>query len=358
MLTWGLIAAGEIAYVYANAVRFSQTGRLGAVASRSPERGARLAKDFGIPTVYDSYEALLADKTIDAVYISTLHPTHMEWSIKAAEAGKHVLVEKPIAMNAAEADAMIDAAKVNDVFLMEAFMYRCHPQTHRMVELIRDGAVGRVRVIRATFSFLGNGDMTARWYAKELGGGGILDVGGYPASMVRLLAGASAQQAFAEPVSFQAVGVLGPTGVDHYTAAVAKFENDVIAEMICGMGVQMPSGVCVYGEEGMLTLHDPWTPCSPARFVHDPVPAGTSIPPGKILLQPRGKAAQEIEVPVDRDLYAYEADEVAANIGKRQSPAMSWQDSLGNMRLLDRWRQAIGVEYAQDKELRDGERSA
>ena len=116
-------------------------------------RGESLAEDFSIPRRYASYEELLADKEVDAVYISLIHPLHARWAIEAARAGKHILVEKPIAMNSVEAAEMIDAARRNDVFLMEAFMYRCHPQMARLAELIREGAIGEVLMIRSTFSF-------------------------------------------------------------------------------------------------------------------------------------------------------------------------------------------------------------
>jgi predicted dehydrogenase len=345
MLTWGLIGAGEIAYVFANAMRFSKTGRVGALASHSAERGQRMARDLNIPKVYDTYEALLADDTIAAVYIATLNPAHLEWALKSAAAGKHIVVEKPMGMNAAQVQAMIEAARAYDVFLMEGFMYRCHPQTRRTVELIREGAIGQVRVIRATFAFHGNGDLNARWYANELGGGGILDVGCYPASMVRLLAGAASDKPFLDPTEFRAVGVLGSTGVDHYTAAVAKFENNVVAEMVCGIEVDIPRGVSVFGSEGMLSIAEPWVPCSPCRTPFLYVPLDTQFPSGRILLERRGEEAKEIDVPTDRDLYTYEADTVAENLDKRQAPAMSWDDSLGNARMLDRWLEAIGVRY-------------
>ena len=141
MLNWGVMGAGGIAYVFCNAMRFTDTGQILAVASRTKSRADRLVNDFGISRQYNSYEALLEDSEIDVVYIATIHPLHEEWAIKCAEAGKHILVEKPISMNYAQAAAMIEAARENDVFLMEAFMYRCHPQIQQVVKLIQDGAL-------------------------------------------------------------------------------------------------------------------------------------------------------------------------------------------------------------------------
>ncbi|MCB0183568.1 MAG: Gfo/Idh/MocA family oxidoreductase, partial [Caldilineaceae bacterium] len=153
MINWGIIGAGSIAKVFANGLRFSKTGQLTAIASRTPGKADALADLFDVEKRYDSYEAILADDTVDAVYISTIHPAHLEPVEMAAKAGKHMLVEKPIAMNAAEAAKMVAAARENDVFLMEAFMYRCHPQIAKLVELIRDGAIGDVLVVRSTFGY-------------------------------------------------------------------------------------------------------------------------------------------------------------------------------------------------------------
>jgi predicted dehydrogenase len=349
MLNWGLIGAGNIARVFANGMRFSKTGRIIAVASQTSGKAQKFADDFGIATCYDTYEAMLADPQVQAVYISTIHPLHKQCALAAANAGKHMLVEKPIAMNAAEAATMIAAARANDVFLMEAFMYRCHPQTIRAAELLREGAIGRVQVIRAAFSYGGGFNPASRGFNKELGGGGILDVGCYPASMVRLLAGASQGNSFADPGEVKAVGVLGPTGVDHYTTAAVAFADDTIAELITGVGCRMPVEVSAYGEKGSLSIPNPWLPASPCRSAKMPLPLDTQFPTEKIILHRYSDPGpQEILVEPDRDLFTYEADMVADHIEARQAPAMSWDDTLGNMRLLDAWRAEIGLTYEQD----------
>jgi predicted dehydrogenase len=349
MLNWGIMGAGGIARVFCNAARFSQTGRVLAVASQTPGKAAAFASDFSLEKHYDSYEALLADPEVDAVYVANIHPLHKEWVIKAAQAGKHILVEKPIGINYAEAEAMIDAARRHDVFLMEAFMYRCSPQTQTLVDLVRSGAIGQVRMIRSVFSFNASFDPTRRTFAREIGGGGILDVGCYPASMARLMAGAAAGQPFLNPTEVKACGVLGPTGVDHYTAATLKFENDIVAEIITGVTCRLPVEATIYGDDGMISVPNPWLPSSPCRSARQPLPLDTVFPPTTILLQAYGKGEpEEIVVEMDRDLFTYEADMVAAHIAERQAPAMSWDDTLGNIRLLDRWRQEIGLTYPQD----------
>src|SRR5262245_32651872 len=141
-LKWGLLATGNIAKAFAKGVARSKTGKLAACASRDKAKAEAFAKEFNVPKAHGSYEALLADPEVQAVYISTPHPLHAEWAIKAAEAGKHILCEKPIGLNHAEAMAIVEAAARNNVFLMEAFMYRCHPQMAKVVELVKGGAIG------------------------------------------------------------------------------------------------------------------------------------------------------------------------------------------------------------------------
>jgi predicted dehydrogenase len=252
-------------------------------------------------------------------------------------------------MNLAEAESMISAARENDVFLMEAFAYRCHPQTHKLVEIIQDGGIGQVRMVRAVFSFDAPYDPKSRLFAKELGGGGILDVGCYPASMTRLIAGAASGKPFLNPDEVKGSAVLGPTGVDHYAAATLKFENNVIAEIICGVACQVPSEVSVFGTDGMIHVTQPWLPSSPVRHAQSPLPPETVFPSASIHIHGQDERIREmIKIEVDRDLYTYEADTVAENINQRQAPGMTWQDSLGNMRLLDEWRREAGVVYEND----------
>ncbi len=344
MLNWGVMGAGGIAYVFCNGMRFTDTGQILAVASRTQERIDRLAGDFGIHRQYNDYADLLTDDDIDAVYIATIHPLHAEWAIKCAEAGKHLLVEKPISMNHAEAAAMVNAARENDVFLMEAFMYRCHPQIAKMVELIQDGTIGDVQAIRATFGYRSGFNPQSRIYNREMGGGGILDIGCYTASMARKVAGAAANELFLNPISVKANGKVGPTGVDHIAAATLKFENDIIAEIVCAVECNYGSNVIIYGTEGTLTIPNPWLPSSPCRSARTPLPPDTTFPPTQLLVQSfQSREKIGVTVPVDRDLFTYEADTVASHIADRQAPAMSWEDTLGNMGLLDAWRAEVGV---------------
>ena len=165
-IRWGLLATGAIAKAFARGVKASETGTLAAVGSRSLAKAQAFGAEFGAARCHGSYEALLADPAVDAVYVSTPHPQHAEWAIKACEAGKHVLVEKPVGLNQYEAQAMLEAAAANKVFLMEAYMYRCHPQTAKLVELLRARTIGDVRVIQAAFSFNAGFNPEGRLWSK------------------------------------------------------------------------------------------------------------------------------------------------------------------------------------------------
>jgi len=335
-LAWGIIGTGGIAKKFAEGLRESKTGELVAVGSRAQASADAFGKEFKISRCYSSYEALLADPTVQAVYISTPHPMHAEWAIKTAEAGKHILCEKPLTINHAEAMAVVEAAYRHNVFLMEAFMYRCHPQIAKLKELLREKAIGEVRVIQATFSFKSKFDPRGRLYDNALGGGGILDVGCYCASAARLIAGVAIGQNFAEPLEVRGSAHLGESRVDEYAIATLKFPGEIVAQLSTGVSVQQENVVRVFGSEGNLTLASPW------------IPGRVGVP--KIILSKDGEAkAQEILVEPNAGLYTLEADEVAAHLEKKQSPAMSWDDSLGNMKTLDQWRAAIGLVYDSEQ---------
>jgi predicted dehydrogenase/aryl-alcohol dehydrogenase-like predicted oxidoreductase len=338
-LNWGILAAGGIARNFAKGVAHSKTGRVVAIGSRSEEKAEKFGDEFAIPRRHSSYEALLADPQVQAVYVATPHPMHAEWAIKAAEAGKHVLCEKPIGINHAEAMAEVEAAHRHGVFLMEAFMYRCSPQTLKLVELLRAKAVGEVRVIRASFSFHAGFNPESRIFANALGGGGILDVGCYPVSLARLVAGIALGKDFADPIEVKGCGHLGATGVDEWAAATLRFPGEIVAQVATGVSVTQDNAAQVFGTEGNILVPWPWIPSREG---------GTT----KILLQKEGDPQpQEILVETQAWLYGIEADVVAANLDRRQarSPAMSWDDTLGNMRTLDRWRQEIGLVYDTEK---------
>lgn len=333
-LRWGIIGTGAIARKFSRGLGDSRTGKLVAVGSRTEEAARDFAAEFPA-RAYGSYELLLADAEVEAVYISTPHPLHAKWAIRAARAGKHVLCEKPLTMNAIEAAAVIAAAQEARVFLMEAFMYRCHPQTARLLELVREGRIGRVRLVQAAFSFRAAWNPEGRLLNRALGGGGILDVGCYGVSLSRLVAGAIEGARFADPEEVKGVGNIGETGVDEFAVAVLKFPNGMLAQVACGVRVPMENVVRICGEEGRIDVPSPW--------VVNGGEAGESV----LIVRREGGQPEEIKVRADRSIYAVEADAVAESIDVLESPAMTWADSFGNMRTLDRWRAEIGLAYGE-----------
>jgi len=330
-LRWGLLAAGTIAAHFAAGVEESKHGVLTAVAARNADRARDFAARFEIPKAYGSYEDLLADPDVDAVYVSTPHAMHGEWAIRAAEAGKHVLCEKPLTITAADAEEVIAAAREHDVFLMEAFMYRLHPQTRRLVELIASGAIGEVRAVDTTFSFDSNPEETARLADPALGGGGILDVGCYCTSLARLVAQAALGVDVVEPVEVSGMAKLSPSGVDEYATGLLRLPGDILATISCGIRLAREDGIRVFGTQGQLYVPQP-------AWIHPLRGPGTS----QIILTPSSGEPEVIEVEATQGVFAREADHVATHVGDRQAPELTWAETLANMRTLDRWREAVG----------------
>lgn len=328
-LNWGIIATGGIARTFAIGVAHSQLGRVVAVGSRSQTAADAFAKPLGIPRAYGSYEAVFADREVQAVYIATPHPQHAELVTRAAEAGKHVLCEKPLALTHAEAAPAVAACRRHGVLLMEAFMYRCHPQTAKVVELVRSGALGEIGLVQAAFGFANPFDATNRFWNKALGGGGILDVGCYPVSFSRLIAGAATGTAYADPVKVSGSVKLHPeTGVDQWAAATLEFQSGMIAQVSTSISVMQDNSARVYGSKAWLHLSDPWIPARESGAVKIRLYHGADTTP------------QEIPITTGDWLYGIEADTFARALaaGLRDVPQMSTDDTLGNMRVLDAWR--------------------
>ena len=326
---WGILATGRIAGTFADAIAASDTAVLAAVGSRTQDAAERFVRDRAGVTPHGSYEALLADAQVDAVYVATPHPQHAEWTIKALEAGKAVLCEKPMGVNHAQVMAMVEAAREHDGFLMEAFMYRAHPMTERVVESVREGAIGEVRHIDASFGFAAPFSAESRLYRNDLAGGGIMDVGCYAVSMCRLIAGQ-------EPEEVRAVASFAETGVDAWSAAVLRFPSGIVAQAATAVSVRLPNRVTISGSDGSIRIPNPWF-CADAdghwRF---------EIQRGAEVEVIEGQAAP---------LYVHEVDAVSEALGRgaRESPCMSWADSLGNARTLDAWRESIGLVFDSEQ---------
>jgi len=317
-LSWGVLGTGGIASQFAGQLRDSDAGSLTACASRRPESAEKFAAEFG-GRKSDSYDALLADDEIEAVYISFPNGLHYEWSLKALAAGKHVLCEKPIACSRKEAEEMFAAAEKADRYLVEAFMYRQHPAIVTMLETLRLGAVGEVKVIRSNFTFNREANQDDVRYQPELCGGSLMDVGCYCVNLCRAIAGA-------EPVETHAHAHIHDFGVDDYAVGNLKFPGGVLASFTCGMTLEADRRTVVAGSEGYLICEDPWF-CD-----------------GRLTLV-RGEQREEIEVPASAGRYALEADELARLVREGGEPIVTPADSIGNAAVLEQLRASARLNY-------------
>src|SRR5688500_10760399 len=201
------------------------------VAGSSPARARSFAERFSLARWSAGIAQLLADRDVDAVYIATPHPLHEQHALNSIAAGKHVLCEKPLTLDEPSAARVLAAAKRRGVFVMEAFMYRCHPLLDELLTRLKDGAIGAIRHVRADFGFRVARVSEHRLFNPALGGGSILDVGGYPVSFARLIAGIVEGTPFAEPVGLTASGLIGPTGVDEFASAHLTFRSGLTASL-------------------------------------------------------------------------------------------------------------------------------
>jgi predicted dehydrogenase len=240
----GILGAANIARLFAAGVRPSRNVTVAAVASRDVRRAQAFADETGIARVHPTYDALLADPAIDAIYNPLPNSLHAEWSIRALDAGKHVLCEKPLATSGREARAMFDAAKRNHRYLAEAYPYRAQPQTLKLRELLRHNAIGRVHMIQASFGFP-LADAANIRMNPALAGGALMDAGCYPVSFVRTVAGS-------RPTRVQAMAQWSDSGVDRTLVASLEFESGLIAQVSCTFATARHRHAFIAGEEGTI----------------------------------------------------------------------------------------------------------
>ncbi len=259
-LRWGVLGVANIAVrAVIPPLQRARNGRVVAIASRTAEKARDAARRLEIPRAHGSYEALLADPEVDALYIPLPNSLHREWTIRAAEAGKHVLCEKPLSLTAAECEEMIAACRRRGVVLMEAFMYRFHPRTVRVAQLVADGAIGDVRLVRASFTFRLQNPENIR-LQPDLGGGALYDVGCYGVSISRLVLG--------EPRAALAFGQTGSSGVDEVLGAVLQFDGNRLAVIDCGLTLSRRQEYEVVGTEGSLTVQTAFLPGTAEAEIH------------------------------------------------------------------------------------------
>lgn len=338
-LRFGILSTGNIARQFAQGVvGGAQRCDVVAVASRSEHNARQFANTHSIARAYASYDALLEDPHIDAIYNALPNAMHAQWTLKAQEAGKHVLCEKPLAMNEKEAGAMFGAARLSQRLLAEAFMYRCHPQTRAVVEAIRSGAIGEVRLIRTTFCYHTKKiDGNVR-FDRVLGGGALMDIGCYCVDFARLITGQ-------DPLSIQATGRLHASGVDVAASGVLTYPDNVTMTFSCGMDTQASNLAQVCGTEGYIEVPVPWkpTPGTASWLLRQMTPPKQDGNP-----QQGGPVTQTIQSESDQPLYALEADAFARAVLDGEALFMPVEDSLSNAAVLDELRRQVGVAWGRD----------
>ncbi len=304
---WGVLSTARINDAVLAGAEESSVVEVVAVASRDRDRAEDYARRHGIPRGYGSYEELLADPEIEAVYISLPNSLHVEWARRALEAGKHVLCEKPLSRRSADVEELFDIAERVDRRCMEAFMWRHNPQTKRLAELVADGAIGELRLIRAAFSFPLTDTLNVR-LSSELDGGALMDVGTYCISAVRLLAG--------EPRQVTAQQVLGPSGVDVRLVATLLMAGPVLAYIDCGFDLPNRSLLEVVGAEGSIQVSDPWHCRAPGLALR------------------RGAELEHVEIKPENS-YRLELEDLGAAIRGEGEALIGRADALGQAKAIE-----------------------
>lgn len=322
---WGILGAGSITHKFVSDLKLLDNAELYAVGSRSKEKAEDYAKQYAIPKAYGSYEELLADKDVEIIYIATPHTLHKEWAIKSLEAGKAVLCEKPITVNASEAEEVINAARKNDVFLMEAMWTRYLPVMRKVMEWISSGAIGEVRMLKADFGFRSGWDTEGRLLNPKYAGGALLDVGIYTLSFAYMVFGKN-------PVQINALGHIGKTGVDEQGVNILKYDKGELAVLESAVRTTTPQEAYILGTKGSIHLPEFWHAES-AKLNID------------------GCESQVYTDARNAIGYRYEAEEVMRCLseGKKESSLMTLDESLEIMKAMDAIRAQYGLKYPFEK---------
>jgi predicted dehydrogenase len=304
-LNWGLLSTARINRALIPPLHASKRTRLLAVASRSQSSAEAYAREWNIPRALGSYEALLADPEIDVIYNPLPNNRHAEWTVKALRAGKHVLCEKPMTLTLAEMDEIIAASRETGKIVTEAFMYRHHPQTLKVKEIVESGTLGKLQLIRGAFTFTLTREGNYR-SDPAMGGGSIWDVGFYPISYARTLVGA-------EPLEVFGWQVQGPSGVDESFIGQMRFGDGVLAQFDCGFASPFRSWMEIVGSEAILSIPDPFKPNHKAAVTLT-----------------RGDQAETPHMP-GADLYMGEVDDLCDAIEHGRTPRITLTDSRANL---------------------------
>ena len=308
ILHWGLLSTARINRSLIPPLRASKRNQLVAVGSRAQDSADKYAQEWKIPRAHGSYEALLANPEIDVIYNPLPNHLHAEWTIKAVEAGKHVLCEKPLALNVEEVDAIQSAVRKHGRIVMEAFMYRHHPQTLKVQDLVKNGSLGTLKLIRGSFSYILSREDDVR-LKPEMGGGSIWDVGCYPISYARMIVGENPLEVFGWQVT-------GPTGIDETFAGQMRFANDVLAQFDSSFVIPFHTFMEIVGSDGTLNIPRPFRP-------------GTDE---KIYLT-QGEETETIKIP-GQELYVGEVENMTDAILLGHEPRVSLDDSRANVAVI------------------------
>ena len=322
---WGIVATGNISSQFARDLAELPDAELVAVASRSAESAARFGEEFGVPHRHPTYDDILADGDVDVVYIGTPHPQHYAIARACLEAGKAVLCEKPVTLNARQAADLVATAEEHEVLFAEAMWMRTHPVVRAMFDELAKGVIGEPLQVIADFGFQ-NAELPRRLVDPELGGGALLDLGVYPATF--------AYAALGRPAEIKAVAELNELGVDLNTAMAWRYDSGAVATVSCGMRAQSPGIGIVSGTEGRLQL---------PRFLFNP----------DFYERTTAAGTERIAVPKTGIGYHYEAAEVmrCVRAGRTESPLLPHAGTVGVLELLDEARRQIGVSYPGDAEF-------
>jgi len=315
-IRWGIIGCAGIAKSSViPGIQQSETGEVAAIASRGLDKAKQTAEQLNIPKAYGSYEELLADPTIEAVYIPLPNHLHKEWVIRAAEAGKHVLCEKPLAINAEEAQEMLEACEKAGVVLTEAFMYRYHPRYTTIRDIIKSGEIGELRGIHGTFTFNNSKDMNNIRYKQEWGGGSLYDVGVYPISAARMLLNEEPKAAAVHALISEEHDY-----VDMMASGILEFNRGVALTFDCGMWATFRNTLEVLGTEGRIEV--------PSAFVVNQDEGDNFF----VFTTKEGR--REVEVP-RLSQYALQADAIGRSIRNGEPLPFLASDAVLNMKVLD-----------------------
>ncbi|RME51029.1 MAG: gfo/Idh/MocA family oxidoreductase [Caldilineae bacterium] len=325
-IRWGILGPGNIAKKFATGLAALEDADLLAVASRSRERADAFADQFGAPRRYTAYEDLVNDPDVDIIYVATPHSYHMEHTLLSLDAGKPVLCEKPFAINAKQAQRMVDRAQEQGLFLMEAMWTRFLPHMQALKRRIEDGQIGQVRIIEADFCFNSRVNPASRLYDPALGGGALLDVGVYPVSLAHWMLG--------DPARVATLAHLGETGVDEIAGMLLGYPEGALAVLTTAIRANTHHTATISGATGRIVVHERWW--APATFT----------------VFRDGHEPEHVEPPLQGNGYNYQAAACMACLreGRQESDVMPWSDTLAIMRLLDQLRAEWGLRYPMEEE--------